>query len=289
MADKRTSPARRSRMQPRHNVSFARGVHSLNKHDARPSKRRGVNRVPGKATNRTGCLILLLCVVLPATILGLFVGNIVASFDQSTQQVMVSGIENNTQGTAYEVRSNTAYKPRPTVQPAPTATKTAVRTNDYAVPKSADYRSKLIKYGQAGNEVRELQRRLISLGFLAKGSADGNFGDKTRSALVAFQKAAGITQTGECDYTTYVAMTASDAPSITVAPTKKPSESKQAKGDTITVYLTRTGDCYHDVKCAFVKKGGKLKKDLTTMTLNQAIAKGKIKCSKCYKHIRGRL
>lgn len=44
-------------------------------------------------------------------------------------------------------------------------------------------------------DVREMQRRLIALGYL-KDKADGVFGVKTKAAVARFQKAAGLSETG---------------------------------------------------------------------------------------------
>lgn len=45
-----------------------------------------------------------------------------------------------------------------------------------------------LRKGDTGNDVRELQRKLISLGYLS-GSADGVFGKNTAAAVIAFQRA----------------------------------------------------------------------------------------------------
>lgn len=50
-------------------------------------------------------------------------------------------------------------------------------------------------YGDSGDEVRELQKRLISEGVFS-GSATGYFGDITLSAVRDYQKSKGISQTG---------------------------------------------------------------------------------------------
>lgn len=51
------------------------------------------------------------------------------------------------------------------------------------------------KQGDKGDEVKEIQRRLIELKHLT-GSADGTFGAGTKTAVIAFQKAAGLTADG---------------------------------------------------------------------------------------------
>ena len=70
----------------------------------------------------------------------------------------------------------------PTQAPAPTITPNTRYTN--------------VKQGQRGDNVKKLQKRLIELGYLEKGNADGVFGNQTRRALVAFQQANGLTADG---------------------------------------------------------------------------------------------
>ncbi|MDD3212967.1 MAG: peptidoglycan-binding protein [Eubacteriales bacterium] len=52
-----------------------------------------------------------------------------------------------------------------------------------------------LRYGDSGNDVTTLQNRLIELGYLT-GTADGNFGTATKTALVAFQKANNLVRDG---------------------------------------------------------------------------------------------
>ena len=52
-----------------------------------------------------------------------------------------------------------------------------------------------LRQGYSGARVKTLQQRLIALGYLS-GSADGKFGKMTKQAVVAFQKAAGLSADG---------------------------------------------------------------------------------------------
>ena len=65
-------------------------------------------------------------------------------------------------------------KPSATKTPRPTATP-AYSDNTY------------LKYGDSGSKVRQMQERLITLGYLS-GKADGDFGQATEAAVTAFQK-----------------------------------------------------------------------------------------------------
>lgn len=78
--------------------------------------------------------------------------------------------------------------PEPTQAPAPTITPNKSYHN--------------VKQGMRGADVKDLQNRLIELGYLPKGSADGAFGGQTRKALIAFQEANGLTADGVAGDTT---------------------------------------------------------------------------------------
>lgn len=66
-------------------------------------------------------------------------------------------------------------------------------------------------YGSTGEAVEKVQTRLKELGYFG-GSVGGNYLDLTQSAVKAFQKAAGLTESGEVDAKTLSAMFADDAP-----------------------------------------------------------------------------
>ena len=73
----------------------------------------------------------------------------------------------------------------PTPSPKPTATIAASDTVFYKLSS-----------GAAGSAVSKLQKRLIDLGYLASGKASGSFDKATVTAVKAFQKALGVSQTG---------------------------------------------------------------------------------------------
>ena len=68
-----------------------------------------------------------------------------------------------------------------------------------------------LQNGSKGEEVRNLQERLIDLGYLS-GNADGSFGNKTAEAVKSFQSAANLDQTGIADAETQIILFAEDAP-----------------------------------------------------------------------------
>jgi peptidoglycan hydrolase-like protein with peptidoglycan-binding domain len=71
----------------------------------------------------------------------------------------------------------------------------------------------LFARGVRGEIVRKLQLRLTALRFNPKG-IDGDYGDNTRKAVRAFQKASGLTPTGEVDLTTWKRLAGGPVPSV---------------------------------------------------------------------------
>lgn len=90
--------------------------------------------------------------------------------------------------------------------------------------------------GAKGQEVRKLQERLIELGYLPEGSADGAYGGQTRNAVRKFQYYNGLTQDGIAGRATQTNLfenpnimpmpsdTPAPAEAETPAPTEKPTE-----------------------------------------------------------------
>ena len=64
-----------------------------------------------------------------------------------------------------------------------------------------------INRGTRGDEVREIQEKLIAAGYLEEGGADGIFGAKTEKAVLEFQQANGLDATGIVGEGTYNALT----------------------------------------------------------------------------------
>lgn len=64
-----------------------------------------------------------------------------------------------------------------------------------------------LKAGDEGSDVKELQEKLVELGFeLPKYGADAEFGDETEKALKAWQKRSGLEESGEFGKTDYKAL-----------------------------------------------------------------------------------
>lgn len=72
-----------------------------------------------------------------------------------------------------------------------------------------------LEKGSKGDAVKELQQRLIDLGYLSD-KADGSYGNKTKTAVEMFQREAGIAANGIADESTQEALFAEDAPKAKV-------------------------------------------------------------------------
>lgn len=105
--------------------------------------------------------------------------------------------------------SNTSSGSKATATPRVTATPKATATPNLN-------NARVIELGNSGSDVRQVQNRLISLGYLA-GTADGSYGETTRSAVVAFQKKAKIWDDGKAGPQTQEKLFASSAPKASSA------------------------------------------------------------------------
>ena len=63
----------------------------------------------------------------------------------------------------------------------------------------------VLEVGSSGEDVRKVQRKLIQWGYLS-GAADGKYGEKTRAAVVSFQRKNGLTADGRVGPATAAAM-----------------------------------------------------------------------------------
>lgn len=84
---------------------------------------------------------------------------------------------------------------KPTIKPTPTAKPTPNPTN---TPKTANAGEGVMKQGDKGKSVVRLQQRLIELTYY-DGVENGVYDKATASAVKAFQKDAGLTQSGNAD------------------------------------------------------------------------------------------
>jgi len=92
------------------------------------------------------------------------------------------------------------------------------RTTTTPVSKSSSS-SPVLKQGSKGASVVDLQKQLTKAGF--KCSADGDFGPKTKAAVIAFQKSKGLTPDGVVGPKTWAALRAAGPPT---PPTPQPTQ-----------------------------------------------------------------
>lgn len=93
-----------------------------------------------------------------------------------------------------------------------------------------------LKEGSSGQEVRNLQSKLKSLGYY-KGNVDGDFGSGTTTAVKAFQKANGLTADGKAGTETLAKLYSGKAKPANATATPKRTPTKKP---TVTPYRTPT-------------------------------------------------
>lgn len=85
-----------------------------------------------------------------------------------------------------------ATMPTTTKTPPPAAVKPAAKAKAKVLGASAFKFTQLLKLGSEGKEVSELQKLLKKLGYFTYKSVTGVFGEVTKKAVIAFQKAKGL-------------------------------------------------------------------------------------------------
>ena len=104
-----------------------------------------------------------------------------------------------------------------------------------------------LELGAQGASVRALQTRLIQLKYLS-GSADGSFGEKTRTAVIAFQQNNGLTADGKAGAATLAKLFSEDAVNANgVSPTGTATSGSSSSSSTGYTVL-QSGDKNDDVK-----------------------------------------
>ena len=159
--------------------------------------------------------------------LGYYTGSVDGDFGENTEKAVKAFQERNGltvdgkagNNTMKKLNSSSAVKaatatatPKKTNKPtpAPTARRTAAPT---AKPTATPNLTKdiYLRDGSSGKDVKRLQERLISLGWLA-GSADSNYGGSTEAAVIAFQKkTSGLYDDGVAGPSTLQALYSSNA------------------------------------------------------------------------------
>ncbi len=104
--------------------------------------------------------------------------------------------------------------------------------------------TRTLRYGDSGEDVKLLQQRLIELNYLT-GTADGDFGSKTRTAVRAFQANNGLSVDGVAGTKTYAILFSDKA--VAAAPESGEPEDEPTT-DLIPVRSLTIGDSGDDVK-----------------------------------------
>ena len=118
----------------------------------------------------------------------------------------------------------------------------------------------LLVRGDKGDKVRQLQQRLSELGYL-DGEADGVFGNDTRSAVILFQRTAGLIADGKAGNATQSALYAPDAPAVELTDTLAGElplliNKEYTAGDHFTPQnLVLLSDVIPDGLCTYKNKG----------------------------------
>ena len=137
------------------------------------------------------------------------------------------------------LKKGTTPTPMPTTIPTPAPEVTATADTSASWPT--------LRKNDSGTNVAQLQEALIQLGYLS-GKADGNYGDKTVSAVKAFQKANGLTADGTAGEQTQRALYGGNAKAANVRTTATPKPGATAAPATDTSGTLKIGSTGSDVK-----------------------------------------
>ena len=122
----------------------------------------------------------------------------------------------------------------------------------------------LPKIGDSGDVVKSLQNLLITAGITVKGGADGKFGNATKTAITAFQKAQGLTANGTLDlrtalYIGFIPGLATNNPngSTPTTPTTTPTTSPATTPAVLPIVFPVLGPCWFADTWKAPRSGGR--------------------------------
>ena len=118
--------------------------------------------------------------------------------------------DNETQKRLYAEDAPRTEYAQATPTPAAPAADAAEPAAAAAQPAAEGY--KTLQKGDKDPQVKTLKARLYELGFMTEMSSGTSFGSKTKAAVEAFQKAAGIDVTGVADVATQELLFSDSAP-----------------------------------------------------------------------------
>ena len=156
-------------------------------------------------------------------------------------------------GTYVAATSTVYYTPVPTTaKPIATATATPITPTASTIP--------MLKQGMNGELVKAMQERLILLGFLPDGKADGEYGRDTKQAVADFQKRNGLDSDGVAGEKTLALLYSNNAKQI----------------NDPYVWIVKEGKKYHSRSdCSNMKSPYQVKK-------SEAEKMGRGPCKRCH-------
>lgn len=169
--------------------------------------------------------------------------------------------------------------PEPTATNTPTPEPTA--TNTPTPTPVVETTSVVLEKGSKGDEVKEIQERLIDLGYLS-GAADGIFGNQTEEAIKAFQERNNLEVTGIATSAIVNKILSSNvvkAESTEKTTSKQKASAAEATSEQeIKVWLSATGSKYHSKNnCGRMNPS-----TARQVSKSTAIQSGYDACSKCW-------
>jgi peptidoglycan hydrolase-like protein with peptidoglycan-binding domain len=153
-------------------------------------------RARKRRRGRRRTILTAAIVVAVAVGAGLYAGGVILSGDDGVALQDISGDGTTTSTTTAPTTTTTTATTTTTTAPPPPP------------PAAADGK---LEQGEHGEEVSALQARLVELGFWL-GTPDGTYGQLTRQAVMAFQKAQGLGRDGVAGPATLAALPAATRP-----------------------------------------------------------------------------
>ena len=139
-----------------------------------------------------------------------------------------------------------------------------------------------LKAGDSGEAVLALQERLLELGYQI-GTADGQFGKKTESAIKQVQILAGLDVTGVADQATQEVIWSEDTGlAVLIAqPTPEPSPEPEPMDVGSDYIANKNTKKFHETWCSSVDQMKEKNKWYFTGSRETLIRKGYVPCKRC--------
>jgi len=240
-----------------------------------------------RSKKKSGCLSLPITLLVLAVLIGSIgseddasqTDSSIGSTSPTISQEQSAPSETTTISVTPTMAATTIIESVVTIEPSPDPTLSP--TPDALSPSETvlDPKAQVFKQGDSNEDVRQLQLRLIALGYLS-GNADGEFGSKTEKAVRAYQEQAGLSITGECDYNTYLSITDPYAPKApTPVPTEEPTPEPEEQKTTY-VYNKNTKK-FHYSWCSSADDIKAKNRGEFTGTSEEMVKKGYQPCKRC--------